>query len=153
MTTQPQNPTTMAGQTRPQAAPQRNSGENGSGSPQNVQAHQPAEGAGQKHGEAAESERTPTPAAGGGLGAAAGSGLSSVREAEPSGEPPSMKRDDWEARVRKTEDEILDNAWKTMKERDAGFRNALAKALVFEKATPAEKRQIIKNSFLTIEQI
>ncbi len=60
-----------------------------SGGGQNVKAHRPAEGAAKIHGEAAESERTLTPAAGGGLGAAPCSAVTSGdREAEPSEEPP-----------------------------------------------------------------
>jgi hypothetical protein len=157
MQTQPEKQTTMAGQNPPQIAAQNpahsSSPANGIGSPQNDQAHQPAEGEVSAAETAAETPCPLTPAAGGGLGAAPCSGSVSLREAEPSGEQPSMERDEWEARVRKSENEILDNAWQTMKERDAGFRNALAKALVFEKATPAEKQQIIKKSFLSIEQI
>ena len=63
---------------------QINSGENGSGSPQNAQAHQTAEGAARIHGEAAESQRTPAQTAGGSSGAASGSGFVSQREADPS---------------------------------------------------------------------
>ena len=57
---------------------------------QNVQAHQPAEGAAPIHGEAAESERTLTPAATGGLGEAPCSASVSGREAEIGEEQPSM---------------------------------------------------------------
>jgi hypothetical protein len=50
----------------------------------NVQAHQLAESAAPIHGEAAESQRTLTPAAEGGLGEAPCSAFVSGREAEPS---------------------------------------------------------------------